>query len=98
MSPSDAFIVSLDTGTSSVRALLFDSEGHQMEGYGARVAYEVRTTPDGSAEIDPETLAGFAIDCLHEVHRQVHAAGFRIRAVAGSAFWHSFCGVDSGGK
>ena len=39
-----------------------------------------------------------AIDCLDELHRQIQEAGFRIAAVAGSAFWHSFCGVDAAGK
>ena len=38
------------------------------------------------------------IDCLDELHRQIETAGFRIAALAGSAFWHSFCGVDANGK
>jgi gluconokinase len=94
----DAFIVSLDVGTSSVRALLFDSGARPMEGYGAQLPYSIRTTPDGGAEIDPEELAGLALDCLDEVHRQIENAGYRIAAVAGSAFWHSFCGVGDGGR
>ena len=70
-----------------------------MEGYGAHLPYHIRTTPDGGAEIDPEELApAFAIDCLDELHRQVREAGFSIAAVAGSAFWHSFCGVDADGS
>jgi gluconokinase len=94
----DAYIVSLDVGTSSVRALLYDSSARQMEGYRAHLPYRIHTTPDGGAEIDPEELAQHAIDCLDELHRQIQAAGFRIAAVAGSAFWHSFCGVDRAGK
>ena len=35
--PSDSFIVSIDVGSSSVRALLFDSGARQMEGYGAQI-------------------------------------------------------------
>jgi gluconokinase len=95
---SDAFIVSLDAGTSSVRTLLFDPGAHQMEGYGAHLTYQVRTTPDGGAEIEPEELAGLAIDCLDELHRQIQNAGLRIAAVASSAFWHSFCGVGGDGR
>ena len=68
-----------------------------MEGYGAHLAYELRTTPDGGVEINPGTLAGLTIDCLDELHRQVHDAGFRVAAVASSAFWHSFCGVGADG-
>ncbi len=81
-----------------MRALLFDSEAKQAEGYGARVPYQVKTTPDGGAEIDGDHLAELTIDCLDELHRQVLAAGMRIAAVAGSAFWHSFLGVGEGGR
>lgn len=97
-SGTNAYIVSLDVGTSSVRALLYDCGARQMEGYGAHLSYNVRTTPGGGAEIDPEELAQHSIDCLDELHRQIQEAGFRIVAVAGSAFWHSFCGVDAAGK
>jgi len=95
---NDSFIVSLDVGSSSVRALLFDAEARQVEGYGAQLAYQAETTPDGGVEMNPDKLAQHTIDCLDELHRQVHAAGLRIAAVAGSAFWHSFLGVDAAGK
>jgi len=94
----DPFIVSIDVGSSSVRALLFDSSARQMEGYGAQLAYRIHTTADGGAEVDPDALAELTIDCLDELHRQIHEAGFRVAAVAGSAFWHSFCGVDDTGR
>jgi gluconokinase len=95
---SGTFIVSLDIGSSSVRALLFDSEAKPVEGYGARVPYQPKTTPDGGSEIDGAALAELAIDCLDELHRQVHAAGLRVVAVAGSGFWHSFLGVGADGR
>jgi gluconokinase len=89
---STAYIVSLDVGSYSVRALLFDSEARQVEGYGARLPHPP------AAEIDPETLANQAIDCLDELHRQVHQDGMRISAVAASSFWHSLMGVDENGR
>lgn len=92
------YTVSLDVGSSSVRALLFDSEAHQMEGFGAQVAYRIRTTPDGGAEIDADELLEHTLDCLDELHRQVNDAGHTVTAVGGSAFWHSFLGVDADGK
>ena len=94
---SDSFIVSLDAGSSSVRALLFDAQAHQMEGFGAQLAYRIQTTPDGGAEVDPEELVQLATDCLDELHRQVANAGYKIAAVAGSGFWHSFLGVGADG-
>jgi gluconokinase len=97
-STADSFIVSLDAGSSSVRALLFDSSARPVEGYGARLPYRVDTTPGGGVEIDPVNLAELAIDCLDELHRQVHADGLKIAAIGGSAFWHSFLGVGENGR
>ena len=81
-----------------MRAFLFDSTAHQMEGYGARLPYRMETTPDGGVEINPETLAELAIDCLDELHRQARADGRKIAAIGGSAFWHSFLGLGADGK
>lgn len=96
--PNEPFIVSLDAGSSSVRALLFDAQARQMEGFGSQVTYRIDTTPDGGAEVDPVELTQLAIDCLDELHRQVSSAGYKIAAVSGSAFWHSFLGVGKDGK
>src|SRR6185437_4925691 len=76
---------------------LYDAGARQMEGYGAHLGYSIKTTPDGGAEIDPDELASLAIDCLDELHRQVQQAGFKIAAIASSAFWHSFCGIRADG-
>src|SRR5208283_3729593 len=97
-STTDPYIVSLDVGSSSVRALLFDAGARRVEGYGAQLAYRAETTPDGGVEIDPEELAQLTMDCLDELHRQVNAEGLRIAAVGASAFWHSFLGVGEDGQ
>ncbi len=68
-----------------------------MEGYGAQAPYRVDSTPDGGAEVNPDQLLQLTVDCLDELHRQVHSAGLRIAAVGGSAFWHSFLGVGKDG-
>ena len=95
MAPSsDPFVVSLDIGSSSVRALLFDATGTQMEGYGAQLPTKLHTTPDGGAELHPAEFADMTLDCLDELHRQVQASGFRIAAVCGSAFLHGLMGAD----
>ena len=98
--PSDSHscIVSLDIGSSSVRALLFDAQARQVAGYGAQLAYEVATTPAGGAEVDPDKLAGLTIACLDQLHQQVYSAGLRIAAVGGSAFWHKRRSYPGGGS
>jgi gluconokinase len=95
---AEPFTVSLDIGSSSVRALLFDGGARAMEGYHAQLPYRIDRTPDGGAEVDAAELAELAIDCLDEIHRKAHDAGIKVAAVAGSAFWHSFLGVDAQGK
>jgi gluconokinase len=95
---STPLIVSIDIGTSSVRTLLFDSEGRQQAGFGDHVSYQVTTTPDGGVEIDPAALLDMTVHCLASLHDQVQKAGLKPAAVGISAFWHSFLGVDKAGS
>src|SRR5260370_26011565 len=76
-STADAFIVVLDVGDSSIRALLFDSHAHQVEGFGARLPRP--------ANAGPAELTACATDCLDDLHRQVEAppsGGDRMRVIA----------------
>lgn len=91
-------IVSLDIGTSSVRALLFDSRFRHHERLGLQKKYDLTTTPDGGVEIDPDLLLQLTMQCLDELHGQMAQDGLRAAAIAISTFWHSFLGVDAAGK
>jgi gluconokinase len=91
-------IVSLDIGTSSVRALLFDSRFRHHPDVGAQRKYEITTTADGGVEIDPQQLLELTIACIDELHEEMVKAGVKASAVAMSTFWHSFLGVDAAGK
>ena len=98
MPSNDLFVVSLDIGSSSVRALLFDASGQPCEGFSEQIAYEMTTTPDGGVEVDAAKLASLTLQCLSALHVKIDAANIRPAAVAGSAFWHSFLGVDANGR
>lgn len=91
-------IVSLDIGTSSVRALVFDSRFRHHANVGAQKKYEITTTAGGGVEIDPEYLLELTIGCLDELHGEISKAGLKAAAVAMSTFWHSFLGLDATGK
>jgi gluconokinase len=91
-------IVSLDVGTSSVRALLFDSGFRHYERLGLQNKYDIETTADGGVEIDPDRLLQLTVNCLDELHGHMAQDGLRASAVAMSNFWHSFLGVDREGK
>ncbi|MGH9592855.1 MAG: FGGY family carbohydrate kinase, partial [Bryobacteraceae bacterium] len=97
MPAQDNFIVSLDIGSSSVRALLFDGLGRACGGFSEQIAYEMTNTPDGGVEMDADKLAKLTIRCLSDLHGKIESANIRPAAIAGSAFWHSFLGVDASG-
>jgi gluconokinase len=75
-------IVSLDVGTSSVRALLFDQDGVEQTDYGKQIAYEPTTTPDGGVEVDPDRLLDLCTQCLDELHRQLQSKAIRPAGVS----------------
>ena len=60
-------ILSIDVGTSSTRALLFDARGRAVDGITAQERYSVRSTEDGASEDDPDAA-------LERVWRCVDAA------------------------
>jgi gluconokinase len=91
-------VLALDIGTSGVRAALYDESGLEMTGTQARSPHELRTTPEGGAELPAEEF-------LEEVARTVDAAlalygndARRIETVAVSCFWHSLVGADAKGR
>lgn len=90
-------IVSLDVGTSSVRALLFDQDGLEQLDYGKQISYEPTATQDGGVEVDPDHLLDLCRQCLDHLHDQLQDKGIRPAGVAFSLFWHSFLGTDAQG-
>jgi gluconokinase len=95
----DGFIGALDIGTSSVRALLFDTDARQVPGVEVHLPYQPRVARDGTYETDAGRLSGLvgsAVDGL------LHEAGprrrKRIRAIGVSTFWHGLVAADAKGK
>jgi gluconokinase len=87
-------ILTLDVGTSSTRAYLYDASGHRMETRGAKVGHEPATTPDGGVEHDPMQLLEAAATCIDGAL----ADATEVRAVAISTFWHGLLGFDAAGR
>jgi len=97
MTPTADLVLTLDIGTSSVRALLFDGGARVVDGLEARRTHAVRTTPDGGAELDGPVLLREVEEVLDEILAAAGPRAHRIRAVACCTFWHSLMGVDAGG-
>ena len=103
--PSDPVVLTLDVGSSSVRAILFDQQANPIDGIDAHHSYEFQTTADGGVEIDADALLGWAIDVIDTVLARAGQMlpfkkgsskyGSRIARVATSTFWHNLVGVDS---
>ncbi len=92
--PARDNVVSLDIGTSSVRALLYDDGFTLYETLGAQKKYELTTKPDGSVEVDADVLVQLTFECLDILHAQMEAKGLRAVGVGISTFWHCFLGID----
>lgn len=90
-------IVALDLGTSSVRALLFNSEFANHPNTGQQKKYQFTSRSDGSVEVDPAVLVQLTCECLDALHEQMSDRGLRAVAVSISTFWHCFIGVDQNG-
>jgi len=84
-------VLSVDVGTSGVRAALFDEEGNQIEGAQAVTRRELA----GFAELDPDALVAEVKKTVDEL--MARSSQGRVEATAISTFWHSLMGVDADG-
>jgi gluconokinase len=97
MTPPAEFVLTLDVGTSSVRALLFDRAARHVDGLEARRTHAVTTTPDGGAELDPRSLLREVEEVVDEILAKAGPRARQIGAVACCTFWHSVLGVEEDG-
>jgi gluconokinase len=84
-------VLSIDVGTSGVRAALFDERGDQIEGAQATTKRELT----GFAELDPDALVDEVAKTVDKLRARVGA--FDVETTAISAFWHSLMGIDANG-
>jgi gluconokinase len=91
------YILALDIGTSSVRALLFDSSGAAVPHVLAQHTYALTTSNDGEVSVDAAMLVDLVAQTIDEVLAAAGPLASRIKAVATGTFWHSLLGVDASG-
>ncbi len=96
-----ALILTLDVGTSSVRAMLFatdgDMRGRPLPDSETQIKYSVDTTSDGGVTLDPAMLYDNTLKVIDGVLDKV-PGGDTVAAVAMDTLWHSTLGVDEGGE
>ncbi len=91
-------VLALDIGTSSVRAIVFDSHGNIVaapdgSAVDAQIKYAQHTTADGGVEVDADALLLMTVNCLANATIKLGDARTRLAAVGISCFWHSLVGV-----
>jgi len=91
-------VLALDIGTSSVRAALFDQLGRAVEGLEAHRAYELRTTPEGASEADPDALLEVVWDCADGVLVEAGGVAGQIGGVAACTLVSNILGLDKTGR
>jgi gluconokinase len=88
------WVLALDVGTSSARAVGYDAAARPVAGLDASVAYEPVFTADGGAELDAdhllEAVAGTIDRCLAAAREPPAASG-------ASIFWHGLLLLDGMG-
>ena len=87
-------VLALDAGTSSVRALAFDTFGAQV-GPIVQLAYSQTTSSDGGVECDALELLDLLEKCVDELLSKVEG---EVLCVGMSCFWHSLLAVDFQGQ
>jgi len=90
---ADPLILTIDVGSSSVRAFIVDGAGRAVRDMVARRHYALQTTTDGAAEADADQLLRYVEICIDEVLASLERSKRVVRAVACDTFWHSLVGV-----
>src|SRR6185369_16503665 len=87
------FLLSIDAGTSGVRAALFDERGAPVPGAQTRNRRAFTTVSD-FAEFDADQIVAEVIKAIDEL---LANSSRQIDLIAISAFWHSLIGIDATG-
>jgi gluconokinase len=91
------YILSLDIGTSSARAIVYDASGCPT-GEAAQMLYEMDTSPDGGVFIDADRLFDVVCAVLDRIYDRLDIRMSDLRAVATTTFWHNLVGVGADGR
>jgi len=91
-------ILTLDVGSSSLRAILFDSWAEPLSSCDVRAPFSFDTDRDGRADADPDALVRLVISLISSVLEKACKNCEPIAAVAVSTFWHNVLGVDGDGR
>jgi gluconokinase len=89
-----SLLLSIDVGTSGVRAAIFDERGNEVHGAQVR-SRRILPLASDFGELDADALVDEVVKTIDDLLTyHFHEAG-QIELIAISAFWHSLIGVDA---
>ncbi len=91
-------ILTIDAGTSSARALLYDARGRAIEGLVTQERYSIRSGPDGTVEDDPDAALERIWRCVDAALAQAGPLAQQIRAVAIDTLVSNILAIDAAGR
>jgi gluconokinase len=91
-------VLSIDIGTSSVRASLYDLETRPLPSAKGRGRYTLQTTPDGGAFLEPEEVLQQTMICIDRVLERAGNEASRIVAVGACTLVANVLGIDESGR
>lgn len=91
-------VLTIDIGTSSVRAILFDAAGHVVDDLVAQETHQMETTPDGGAVFDADAVLAHTANAVDSVLNRAGSQAEAIGAVAVDTLVGNVLGVDEAGK
>lgn len=92
-----SFLLSIDVGTSGVRAALFDDRGAEVPGAQVRSRRILPALSD-FGELDADALVDEVVSTIDDLLTyHFHSTG-QIELITISAFWHSLIGIDADGQ
>lgn len=91
-------VLTLDVGTSSTRAILFDAEAHVVDEMVEQRATQMTTTADGGAVFDADALMGEIVAVIDRLLARAGDLAGQIGAVAVDTLVGNVLGVDGDGK
>jgi gluconokinase len=91
-------VLSIDIGSSSIRACLFGQRGDPVSGTASRRTHRFVFRDGGRVEADPDALTELVTQCIDESLRDPAATGSGVAAVAFATFLHGMIGTDGEGR
>lgn len=94
----EPYVLAIDVGTSSVRAMIFDGAGNAVPHAIGQQPYAQLKTDEGEIAVDADVLVAATAEVIDTALANAGPLAQRIAAVATDTFWHSLVAVDTAGQ